>query len=405
MSKKVALESKMRDAAFKLSSSTSKRASAKADQYTDANAKVEAAHKELLKVSERAATVDRRLLEHRAAVLAHTVRGIEERARANQAAEAGDSSDGTAATTISGELSPVSTAPTSLSVSSRSKFEGPHLFAGHSDAIVPALPRSLPTWKEIEALQEQLTAATEAAEVARQQASEYMRQLSTAGIEKVEVESRASLEVQKSEETIAQLERDLEQMRGLESSLEELRAAKAEIEREQASLVLTLRQRSEAVAALRASSGPGGRSYSVSRSGDSWDDDFTALRDELLQARQANASSSRQSSEELENGRSTLADVARSLNISLPGSVSTIPALAAALAAHVGGLQMRLEEHSRTQSGWDAERLRLENELKRGMDAQQRLLTDVEEARRDREELRTQLRVSFQLLDHDIWHY
>lgn len=404
LSKKVTLETKMRDAASKLSSSLSKRSSLKTDQFMEANAKVEAAHRELHKMTERAAVVDRRLLEHRAAVLAHTVRVVEERARAAgqvSSTETGDSSDnGTAGTTISGELSPVSTAPTSLSVSSRSKFEGPHLFAGHSEAVVPTLPRGLPTWKELDTLQEQLAAATEASEVAKQQAAEHLREVSMLQLGQLELESRASVEAQRAEEADARLEKELAQLRAIGSELDELRAAKQAIEREHDALLTTMRQRGAAMAALglngasRGSLAPSQSQSQAHLTGDTWDEDFTALRDELLQSRLANASESRHTSEELESGRSTLSEVARSLNIMLPGSVSTVPALAAALAAHVGSLQARLDEHARVQSGWDAERSRLENEIRRAMDSQQRLITDVDEARRDREELRSQLRVS-----------
>jgi hypothetical protein len=146
----------------------------------EANTKAETAQRELLKTTERATTIDRRLLEHRAAVLAHSVRTMEERSRQGHSTEAGDSSDnGTSGTTLSGELIPVSTAPTSLSVSSRTRFEGPHLFAGHSNAVVPPLPRPLPTWKELDTLQEQLRSATEAAEAAKVQAAEYMSSISS----------------------------------------------------------------------------------------------------------------------------------------------------------------------------------------------------------------------------------
>ena len=381
----------MRDAASKLSSSTSKRNSNKADQFAQANAKAEAAQRELLKATERAAAIDRRLLEHRAAVLAHTVRVVEEQSRRGQSTEGGDSSDnGTSGTTISGELSPVSTAPTSLSVSSRTKFEGPHLFAGHSDAVVPPLPRALPTWKELDTLQEQLRCATEAAEAAKVQAAEYMRELSVLKLDQVELKNKANLEVQRSEETIVRLEKDISGMREVQSEIQGLRAAMGAMERENQAVVQTLRQRSAAISALGVKR-PGS---TASSSPDSWEADFAALREELLLAREARATS-RQPHEELESGRLTLADVARSLNIALPGSVSTIPALAGALAAHVSGLQGRLDEHVRSQTSWDAERLRLENELRHGIETEQRLLSDVEEARRDRDELRSQLRVSF----------
>lgn len=92
MNKKVALETKMRDAAVSLSklNATSKAVSKQTSEQLDtANRKLEAAQKELWRMSERAGEVQRKLLEHRAGVLSHSVRALE---RKNGTADNSDTS-------------------------------------------------------------------------------------------------------------------------------------------------------------------------------------------------------------------------------------------------------------------------------------------------------------------------
>ena len=60
-------------------------------------------------------------------------------------------------------------------------------------------------------------------------------------------------------------------------------------------------------------------------------------------------------------------------------------------ATDAGALQSRIDVHARSRSRSDAELPRLENEIKRGTEAQLSL-SDVEEARRDLDKLGPQLR-------------
>ena len=380
------MESKIRDAASslsKLSGSPAKRGSAKlaaTDQFETAQTKVDAAQRELLKTSERAADVYRRLLEHRAAVLSFTVRNVEKPA----SIEGTDGSEnGASATTVSGELSPVSTAPTSMSLSSRSKFEGPHLYAGHSDAIIPGPSRPPPTWKEFSALQEQLVVANEAAASAKRKAAEYLREVSVLNLEKSEIETKASLDVQISDETITSLENELARMKELERQLQEtLREKDADLESSQRmDIAAELEARDSEVQLLKAR----------------WEGEAASLNAQLSEAR-----SSKHAAEELEAGRASFLDLARSIHATVPSGTTTLPVLADVLATHVGLMSGKLEAHEKSAAVWEVEKKELEAEIKRGMEARERILTDIEDARREREQLRvekqtleTQLRVGF----------
>ena len=80
LQKKLALETKLRDAAESLSRAnaslkgTSKQSS---EQLENANRKVDTTQKELWRISEKSGEVNRRLLEHRAGVLSYSVRSLE----------------------------------------------------------------------------------------------------------------------------------------------------------------------------------------------------------------------------------------------------------------------------------------------------------------------------------------
>ena len=104
---------------------------------------MDAAQTELWRVQERAANVGRRLLEHRAGVLAMALAAAER----TQAGEEHDNGEG--------PLSPISSvgSPGGLT----HKFDGAHLFAGHEGAVVPSKRGA--QRKELEGLQARLDAS------------------------------------------------------------------------------------------------------------------------------------------------------------------------------------------------------------------------------------------------------
>ena len=152
LQRKLTTEMKIRDAAQNLarlntsSSSTPPSSTRISRQSTTAletaERKVDAAQTELWRVQERAANVNRRLLEHRAGVLAMALAAAE-RAQADEEHENG-----------SGPLSPTSSVG---SPALAPKFDGAHLFAGHAGAVVP-FKRGAQR-KELEELQARLDAS------------------------------------------------------------------------------------------------------------------------------------------------------------------------------------------------------------------------------------------------------
>ncbi|KAI0758244.1 hypothetical protein C8Q74DRAFT_1373266 [Fomes fomentarius] len=118
----------------------------------NANRKVDLAQKELWHVSDKAAEVNRKLLEHNAGVYR----------------------------TENSAMSPTQSSTSSASSnSSRSRFDGAHFFAGHSDAVVPSLPKGPASSAEVTALQEQLTAAQAALDAANAQQQKMSKELSS----------------------------------------------------------------------------------------------------------------------------------------------------------------------------------------------------------------------------------
>lgn len=130
LQRKLATEIKIRDAAqtlARLNSSPSNISRQSSSALEIAERKVAAAQTELWRLQERVASVDRRLLEHRAGVLGAALAEAE-RAQAKERNVSIPDMD-------SGFRSPLSSV-SSLAVTTP-KFDGAHFFAGHEGAIAP----------------------------------------------------------------------------------------------------------------------------------------------------------------------------------------------------------------------------------------------------------------------------
>ncbi|KAG8703694.1 hypothetical protein FRC08_002690 [Ceratobasidium sp. 394] len=188
--KKLALETKMRDAARSLAALNAQNKSMvkqTQDQLEVASRRLETAQADHTRVRERAAEVQRKLLEHRAGVLSAALRRVED-----------DSSDGRLSVPSSIAMSPA-TATSATSESTLSKFDGAHLFAGHADAAVPASLRGPVSTGELEALQERVRTAEASAKTAAKKAAELGRDLGLLKLEKAEAETTAALEASPAE--------------------------------------------------------------------------------------------------------------------------------------------------------------------------------------------------------------
>lgn len=130
LQRKLATEVKIRDAAqtlARLNSSPSQISRQSSSALETAERKVAAAQTELWRVQERAANIDRRLLEHRAGVLGAALAEAE-RMQAKDHSNSILESD-------SGFRSPLSSSGSLGAMTP--KFDGAHFFAGHEGAIVP----------------------------------------------------------------------------------------------------------------------------------------------------------------------------------------------------------------------------------------------------------------------------
>ncbi|EJD48518.1 hypothetical protein AURDEDRAFT_112954 [Auricularia subglabra TFB-10046 SS5] len=216
LTKKLALETKIRDAALSLQNlnQSHKRMSKPTTEQLDvANRKVDNAQKELYRVSERANEVRRKLLEHRAGVLAFSLRAMEAKGRG-------------AFDTSTEASSPTSESSMPMSFTSH-KFDGAHLFAGHADAVMPS-SRQPPSIAQMLELEAKLNATAAEAAAAKKKQAELSREISILNMEKDELEATMSLDLQT-------LQSDLEEARrngGSGPELEELRA-RYEAEREE----------------------------------------------------------------------------------------------------------------------------------------------------------------------------
>lgn len=217
MSKKLTLETKIRDAAVSLSKvnspykAVSKQTS---EQLESANRKVELAQKELWKVSERANDIYRKLLEHRAGVLSFSVRSMESKQSDGQ-----DTPSLVGSELLSGASTPVSRNGSFASpvMSPSRKFE--HFFAGHADSVVPQVPRKPPSIGELLALEEKLQAVTQNLGVANKKQAEMARDLSLLKLEKDQVQTSMEMEMQNAEDTITALEKEISKLEDLDSQV------------------------------------------------------------------------------------------------------------------------------------------------------------------------------------------
>ena len=100
------------------------------EQLDVASRKVETTQKELWSISQKANDVHRKILEHRAAVLSRSLRTLEHKI------SSGSTTSGYSTSFRSSSGSDSS----ARSASAIGKFEGPHFFAGHSQAVQPISP-------------------------------------------------------------------------------------------------------------------------------------------------------------------------------------------------------------------------------------------------------------------------
>ena len=414
MTKKLALETKIRDAALSLSKANAsyKNVSKQTTEQLDAaNRKVEQAQKDLWSVSERTNEIQRKLLEHRAGVLSYSVRSLEKKA-----APDGDSStSGYSSPSQSIQMSPTASSVTSMTTaSSKGRFE--HFFAGHSDAVTPTTPRLPPTIAEVTVLEEKLKAATAALEAATAKQGEMARELSLLRLEKEQIETSLGMDLQAAEETIAELERSAGRADDVDARIQELEAEREVWLQDQAELeqrrreVDTLERRLEvleeqsgeaadmesafaqereelqgALAARERALEESQRQLADIRS--QWDADRASWL-----AEKAALQDGAQSKAQLAECSDALRDLMHTHGILLASRDPSLLGLVQSVALHMEDMRAKAEAHARAEDEWAALRTKLELDIRAGLDKREALFGELEEARKARDEAKAQVR-------------
>ena len=418
LTKKLALETKIRDAALSLSkvnASHKKVSQQTTDQLNSANARVESAQKEYWKVSNRANEVHKKLMEHRAGVLSFSVRSMEKKLSPQLADDSGYYDSSNQSTLID----PAS--PSSISASSKSRFDGAHLFAGHADTIVPKRKLSAEAAAaEIASLEEKLKAVEYSLSAAGKKQAEMARELSMVRLEKQEVETMMGMDLQAAEETIAALDKEIPRLEKLDSEVRQLRAEKGMWEQERAELIergneaeirADMKMKTAEVAALADIRENSRRQLEEKDSqiemlNQQWEadriawqqeredledkkmDDIARLQDEMDRLREEDEQVLQQAGEELNAALSASKDLIKKYGIVLISRDSSLQGLLNAIGLHMQTMHTRLETHARAESEWDVLKRRLEDDVRSGLDMKETLSRELEDARRGRDAAR-----------------
>ncbi|CAL1700354.1 unnamed protein product [Somion occarium] len=408
LNKKLQLETKMRDAALSLSKANAsyKNVSKQsADQLDAANRKVETAQKELWKVSERANEIQQKKI-------------------APPDTASGDTSTNSGYSTPnrSSQISPTATSMTSLqSASSKARFE--HFFAGHSDAVTPSTPRRPPTTAEVQELEEKLKAATSALEAANAKQAKMSRELSLLRLDKEQIETTLSMELQNAEDTINALEKETDRWEEVDVQYRKLQEEKDVWEQEHVELesrrqeVGELQQR---VQLLEQRSGEASdieqlivkerethkveiesKSRELDQAKQAWEADRAAweLEKSTLESQIQESAAKLQEAlvagehkAKLDECFDALRDLVQVHGILLVTREPTLTGLVASVGHHLENFSIKLTANTRAQEEWAAVRTKLEEDVRVGLDKREALFEELDKARRERDEVKSEVR-------------
>ncbi|KII95270.1 hypothetical protein PLICRDRAFT_48232 [Plicaturopsis crispa FD-325 SS-3] len=392
MSKKLSLETKIRDAALSLAkvNAAHKKVSKQSEEQLEAaSRRVEAAQKEFWRVSERSNEVQRKLLEHRAAVLGFTVRSMEKKLSPSTNGTNTDT-DGSGYSTPnrSMQMSPTPSSVTSVSVSSKSRFDGAHLFAGHADALVPVM---LQRPGDVSVLEAKLKSATDALNAANQKQADLARELSHLQLEKTEVETSMGMELQSAEETISALEKELPRLESQDAQLQDLLQERRNWERDKADKDKQIEMLERRLEVLEEQSGEATGMEEMLMEARKSSQLELQRKDEEIREIKAQWERHKAAGSEVEEATSALQGIVQAHDIFAAGS--SLQALVLSIGSHLGGVSAKLDANTRAQAEWDATKQKLEADVRSSFEKRETLLRDVEIARQEREEIRRDLRV------------
>ncbi|KAJ7591447.1 Up-regulated during septation-domain-containing protein [Mycena floridula] len=333
LNKKLVLETKIRDAAVSLGRvGASQKAGSKQpppDQLEEANRRVEAAQKEVWRVSERLNEVRNRLLEHRAGVLSYSVRTMEKK------------------------ISPGSNG-TAVSAATQPRFDGAHLFAGHADSV-----RFL-------ALEEKLKEATEALGAAGKKQVAMSRELQMLKLEKQEVETMMGMDLQSAEDTIASLQEEIPKIEQLDAERSALLEEKSTWETDRQSLLKKIQENNSAAQSQGLEDMQ--RQWEAER--EEWERERTEMQDEKMEdlarlqeemdtIREEDDATIQNLNQELSGGLAVVRQLIQTHAIEQYSRDPSLKGLVTSIGQHITNLQNKLD----SQEAWATERETMSREL------------------------------------------
>ncbi|KAI0089192.1 Up-regulated during septation-domain-containing protein [Irpex rosettiformis] len=432
MNKKLTLETKIRDAAVSLSKANaayknvSKQSS---EQLEGANRRVETAQKDLWRMQERANEVNRKLLEHRAGVLSHSVRSLEKKTNGSDET----TTSGSSTPNRSSQMSPVtaSSATSIQTASSKGRFDGAHLFAGHIDALIPNSPRipqpvvDAASEARIKELEEKLQELTTALEAATAKQTESEQELSLVRMEKEEVETTLGMELHSAQDQVRQLEGDQARLEDMDAQLKELEDEKEEWEGQRAELkdrqqeVEELKKKIEvleaesggrtvvegalaaATAAHAIELGKKNQELEETRirletERQNWETEKAALMGDmnaqvakLQQDAEVSSSATKGQLDEHVNSMTTLF---QSHGIPYDTSNASSAALIASLGSHLNGVRTQQQAHAQAQQDWSDMKSQFETNLQANADKHDSATAELDQLRQERDDAKADAR-------------
>ncbi|KAJ3895616.1 Up-regulated during septation-domain-containing protein [Lentinula edodes] len=401
LEKKLETERKIRDASTTLSTLSAPRTSVSKsmpsnEQLETATKRFDETQKEVWRVSQAKSDVSRRLVEHRAGVLSESVRRNEEDKR-------GDTSNGYG--TPTNPLSPASSA-----------FS---FFAGHPSSAVPNSSSLLPqaAQQQITQLEEQLRAATASLSEASKKQAETTRELNLLRLEKDQVETILGMEVQAAQDKTISLENEV--LPKLETELENFRREKDYWEEERdAYQAEKTRWENERTMLEQMQQAKGGADamlaevrqnlLDMQQQLDAKEGELRQLQTQLSQSQsqlsqtQLQLSQLEQShaeaTEDLDSGRAFVQTLVQTHAIVLFSRDPSLKGLLSAIGTHLEGLSNKLLSTEQTsaqrdaeirqrESEWEAQKRRLEEDVRMGLDKREELSRELDIVRRERENM------------------
>ncbi|KAJ4465176.1 Up-regulated during septation-domain-containing protein [Lentinula edodes] len=401
LEKKLETERKIRDASTTLSTlsvprNSGSKSTPSNEQLETATKRFDETQKEVWRVSQAKSDVSRRLVEHRAGVLSESVRRIEEDKR-------GDRSNGYG--TPTNPLSPASSA-----------FS---FFAGHPSSAVPNSSSLLPqaAQQQITQLEEQLRAATTSLSEASKKQAETTRELNLLRLEKDQVETILGMEVQAAQDKTISLENEV--LPKLETELEHFRREKDYWEEERdAYQAEKTRWENERTMLEQMQQAKGGADtilaevrqnlLDMQQQLDAKEGELRQLQTQLSQSQsqlsqtQLQLSQLEQShaevTEDLDSGRAFVQTLVQTHAIVLFSRDPSLKGLLSAIGTHLEGLSNKLLSTEQTsaqrdaelrqrESEWEAQKRRLEEDVRMGLDKREELSRELDIVRRERENM------------------